>query len=240
MKGKNTTALQFEAEWEQIHADLDEVGLTKAPLEKFLAYIVKVGPPVSETIRMDGRPRKDGAGGYTTRLPESWEECHEVLREIEGVKAGSKAFMAARAAGQGLVAGGQGNYDRQGAFGYDQPKGKGKSKSKGKDSGKGKPQGDGTRGPCYEFRDKGTCKFGDTCRFNHDPQVTGRTPSGALTKAAKAAAKLAGTDPNQGPKPKPQPKPKAGNPDQSAAGKGKDAGGMDPEIQGSRYLGSGT
>ena len=47
-----------------------------------------------------------------------------------------------------------------------------------------------------------------------------------MTKAAKAAAKLAGTDPNQGPKPKPQPKPKAGNPDQSGpAGKGKGAGG---------------
>ena len=74
-----------------MHADLEEVGLGKPPLEKFLAYIVKVGPPTSETIRMDRRPRKDGAGGYTTRLPQTWEECHEVLCEIEGVKAGSKA-----------------------------------------------------------------------------------------------------------------------------------------------------
>ena len=98
-KVRGMSALQFEAEWEQIHADLDEVGLGINPLEKFLAYIVKVGPPVSETIRMDRRPRADGSGGTTTRLPETWEECHEVLCEIEGVKAGSKAFTAARAAG---------------------------------------------------------------------------------------------------------------------------------------------
>jgi hypothetical protein len=36
-KTKGMTALQFEAEWEQIHADLDEVGLSKTPLESSLA-----------------------------------------------------------------------------------------------------------------------------------------------------------------------------------------------------------
>ena len=69
-KTRGMSALQFEAEWEQIHAELDEVGLTINPLEKFLAYIIKVGPQ-SETIRTDRRPRADGAGGLTTRLPES-------------------------------------------------------------------------------------------------------------------------------------------------------------------------
>ncbi len=88
-KTKGMTALQFEASWEQVHADLAEVGLSKSPLEKFLAYIVKVGPPINETIRMDRRPRKDGSGGFTTRLPDTWEECHEVLCEIEGVSGSS-------------------------------------------------------------------------------------------------------------------------------------------------------
>ena len=54
------TALQFEAEWERIHAELQEVGLGKSKLEKFLAYITKVGSPANETIRMDRRPRPDG------------------------------------------------------------------------------------------------------------------------------------------------------------------------------------
>ena len=109
------SALQFEAEWEQINAELGEVGFMINPLDKFLAYIIKVGSQ-SETIRMDRRPRPDGSGGMTTRLPETWEERHEVLCELEGVKAGTKAFTAAMAAGQ--------HTEHTGAFG------KGKRKRK--------------------------------------------------------------------------------------------------------------
>ena len=36
-------------------------------------------------------------GKFTTRLPETWEECHEVLCEVEGAKADTRAFNAARA-----------------------------------------------------------------------------------------------------------------------------------------------
>ena len=104
-KHPKANALQFEAEWEEVHADLDEVGLGVNEREKVLAYIVKVGAPISETIRLDRRPRSDGAGGTTTRLPQTWEECHEVLCELEGVKAGSRAFTAARAAGLKQVQG---------------------------------------------------------------------------------------------------------------------------------------
>ena len=92
------SAHQFEAEWERLHADLAEIGLKNSPLEDFPAYLMKVGPPVSETIRMDRRPKDDGGGGLTTRLPHTWEECHEVLCELESVKAGSRAFQSAGAA----------------------------------------------------------------------------------------------------------------------------------------------
>ena len=188
-KTRGMTALQFEAEWEQVHADLEEVGLEINPLEKFLGYIVKVGTPVSETIRMDRRPRPDGSGGTTTRLPQTWEECHEVLCEIEGVKAGSKAFTAARAAGQRREPdpGADKTWSGAGQDGGKRGKGGGKGKEKGK--------GDGPKSVCYEFRDTGKCKFGDDCRYSHDPKDTGRTRQGALTKAAKkkaaAAAKAA-------------------------------------------------
>ena len=69
---------------------------------------------MSETVRMDRRPRPGGKGGLVTRTPETWEECHEVLVEYETIKAGSKAFNAARAAGltydpSGKGAGGYGN-----------------------------------------------------------------------------------------------------------------------------------
>ena len=89
---------QFEAEWERVHSELEEVGLACGAREKMLAYICKVGP-VSETIRLDRRPRKNSDGTYTTRLPETWEACHEVLCELEGARAGTKAFTAARAGG---------------------------------------------------------------------------------------------------------------------------------------------
>ena len=140
------TSLQHEAEWERIHADLEEAGLGVNAQEKFLAYIVKVGPPLSETIWMDRRPRPDKSGGTTTRLPDTWEECHEVLCEIEGVKAGSKAFANSRAACQvpridrnANKFGGQQNQGFQdGGF-------KGRWKSKGKEKGKQKGKGDGER-----------------------------------------------------------------------------------------------
>mmetsp|Transcript_19858 Transcript_19858/g.45235 ORF Transcript_19858/g.45235 Transcript_19858/m.45235 type:complete len:92 (+) Transcript_19858:88-363(+) len=34
-------------------------------------------------------------------------------------------------------------------------------------SGKGKGGGGGG-GICFDFRDKGSCRFGDNCRFSHD------------------------------------------------------------------------
>jgi len=218
-KTRGMTALQFEAEWEQIHAELEEVGLSLNPLDKFLAYIMKVGPPISETIRMDRRPRPDKSGGTTTRTPETWEECHEVLCEIEGVKAGSRAFSAARAAGlrqhqpETSAAGdgskGGGKHDKKGDKG-------GKKGRDGGDPREGKgPRDPEKKPPCFEFRDTGKCKYGDNCRFSHSPKDTGRTPTGALTKAARKAAAKAGA----GGSPSGQ-----AEADASAAGKGRGRG----------------
>lgn len=39
----------------------------------------------------------------------------------------------------------------------------------------------GGMGPCYEFRDNGSCRYGDQCRFNHGGPANGgeqRRPSG--------------------------------------------------------------
>ena len=47
------TTLQFEARWEELSADLEEVGLGRSELEKYLAYLDKVGPPQGEEIRKD-------------------------------------------------------------------------------------------------------------------------------------------------------------------------------------------
>ena len=98
-KTKWMTALQFEAEWESRAASLEEAGLGKNATGYFLDYIVKVGTAMGENIRMDRRQRPDKSGGTTMRPPETWEEAHAVLREIEGIRAGTKALAGAKAAG---------------------------------------------------------------------------------------------------------------------------------------------
>mmetsp|Transcript_73173 Transcript_73173/g.158297 ORF Transcript_73173/g.158297 Transcript_73173/m.158297 type:complete len:89 (+) Transcript_73173:82-348(+) len=75
-------------------------------------------------------------------------------------------------------------------FARDCPEGGGKGKGKGKkgggggnvdcficggphfardcpEGGGGKSKGKGGGGICYDFRDNGECRFGDTCRFSH-------------------------------------------------------------------------
>ena len=44
VKTKNMTALQFEAAWEECHADLLEAGLPLTEVEKYLDYVEKMGP----------------------------------------------------------------------------------------------------------------------------------------------------------------------------------------------------
>ena len=212
VKTRQMTALQFEAEWEKVHADLEECGLGLSPTEKFLGYIVKVGPPYSESIRMDRRPRPDGNGGIVTRLPETWEECHEVLVEHETIKAGTKAFNAARAAGlhqdpAGKGGGGQGNF--QGGLGGKKGKG-GKGGKKGDDRGPGGGKGEKV---CFQFRDTGSCSRGDVCPFDHVDRNGNK-----VSKKPVAALRPK-------PKPKREPKPKADAQNAESGGaKGKRGG----------------
>ena len=99
-KNKGMSALQFEAKWEEGLRDKEECGLEMSELEKFLAYIEKMGPSLGEEIRKDRRPRPDNAGGATTRPPRTWEEAHEVLVELENLRAGTRAATQSRAGGQ--------------------------------------------------------------------------------------------------------------------------------------------
>ena len=69
-KTKGMSALQFEAEWERLQSDLDEVGLGLSSLDKKIQYILKIGP-VADQVRMDRRPRPNSVGEMVVRLPES-------------------------------------------------------------------------------------------------------------------------------------------------------------------------
>ena len=146
-KGRNMNALQFEAKWEELLADLEECGLGKTELDKFLAYVEKMGPQVGEEIRKDRRPRLDGTGGLTTRAPKSWEEAHEVLVELENPRAGTKAQASNRAGG---------------IEGYTSTPPWQKTKEKGEG-----------KGICYRFRDNGKCDRPD-CPYEHQKGGKGK------------------------------------------------------------------
>ena len=80
-KVKGMTAWQFEAAWERCLYDLSLYKLEPSAEMKFIDYLAKIGPFLSEENLKDRRNRPDGAGGMSTRPPQTWEEAHEVLAE---------------------------------------------------------------------------------------------------------------------------------------------------------------
>ena len=91
-KTKGMKALQFEAKWEACLSELAAVGLPRSTYDKYLDYFDKIGVQLGESVRIDRRPRPDGAGGMVTRPPETWEEAHFVVIELEGIRQGTKAI----------------------------------------------------------------------------------------------------------------------------------------------------
>ena len=83
------TALQFEAEFVKAITGLEKVGLPLSKREKFLGYVEKVTAKTGEEIRRDRRQYEEN-GGSVIRLAETWEEAHEVLVELEGIRSGTK------------------------------------------------------------------------------------------------------------------------------------------------------
>ena len=99
----------------------------------------KVGPHANEEIRRDARVRHDNAGGTTFRDPNTWEEAHEVVVELEKLRRGTGAYSKLSGAMTSNT---------------DHASGGGKGGKKGK--GNGAEQ----RGVCYDMRDRGTCPRG--------------------------------------------------------------------------------
>ncbi len=151
-KVRGMSALEFETKFIKLTAQLERIGFALSEKEKHMSYLEKVGMPISETIRMDRRQRPDRSGGTTERLAETWEEAHAVLVEVEAVKAGSRMLV-------------------------DPP-----NTSAPQNRAGGRGRGSPAPFACHNMRDRGTCKFGDECKFSHDPKVV---------EAAKDPAKRA-------------------------------------------------
>ena len=84
------TALEFGTKFIKFSTELEGVGLPLNSKEKYMSYIEKVGVQMGETIRLDRRQREDTDGWWSERLPETWEEAHAVLVEVEAARLGTK------------------------------------------------------------------------------------------------------------------------------------------------------
>ncbi len=95
-KGK-LTAYQFETLWEEHLSERAEVGLGCTAREYLLQYYRKIGPTLAKEVRKDKRFRPDGSGSgkEVFRGVATWEEAHEVVKEIEAMTAGQKAISNA-------------------------------------------------------------------------------------------------------------------------------------------------
>ena len=210
---KHMSALQFEAAWEEVHAELEEIGLGKTPLEKYLEYVEKMGPALGEEIRKDRRPRPDGAGGTSIRPPKTWEEAHAVHVELENLRIGTRAI-----AGKGAPQKQSYADDDNHAAGFGDGKNGGKDR-KGKGESKGKKGKDGVKGICFEMRDKGNCSKGDACLYDHDRE---RVREARLAKSGTTAIKpKAKAEPKPPPEQEQEAAPQSGNPIPGLKGKKK-------------------
>jgi hypothetical protein len=170
-RNRHMTALEFGTKFIKISTQLEGIGLPMNTKEKYMSYIEKVGVDMGQTIRLDRRQREDENGWWSERLPETWEEAHEVLIEREAVLSGSRNLKEVE----------QNTYPDP----YVGQRGGGIDNGKGKGKGKGKAV-------CYNMRDRGVCAHEDHCRFSHDPKeiAQSRKDKGKEDKRGKILCKF--------------------------------------------------
>ena len=59
--------------------------MIREPQERLIDYYKKIDQNIAKDIRRGQRPRPNGSGELTDRVPETWEEAHEVHKEIEAL-----------------------------------------------------------------------------------------------------------------------------------------------------------
>ena len=69
--------------WGARNRELERVGLGLLPKQKYTQHLLKVGKDYAEAVRSDRRARPDRSGAETIRRPETWDEAHQVVVELE-------------------------------------------------------------------------------------------------------------------------------------------------------------
>ena len=156
-KGK-MTGHQFEPLFEASVTELETVGLGKSKRELYLSYLRKMPAHLQKEIRIDKRL---WAGETQLRGPQTWEEAHRVVLEVEQREATHRATANAV-------------YSTETERQQQPPK---KEPKKPKEPKAPKQQvlaaTEGTNGKklCFHYRDHGTCPWGDKCHYSHDKEL---------------------------------------------------------------------
>ena len=156
-KGK-MTGHQFEPLFEASVTELETVGLGKSKRELYLSYLRKMPAHLQKEIRSDKRL---WAGETQLRGPQTWEEAHRVVLEVEQREATHRATANAV-------------YSTETEREQQPPK---KEPKKPKEPKAPKQQvlaaTEGTNGKklCFHYRDHGTCPWGDKCHYSHDKEL---------------------------------------------------------------------
>jgi len=122
-----------------------------------------------ERISVPQNHEKGSGKGFAFVDMQSADDVQKALDKIGNVEiCGRPVSMREKNADKGK---GKGKDDRRGRD--DDRRGGGRYDDRG-DEGKGKRGGKRQRsdpGECYDYRDEGNCRFGDSCRFTHDGEV---------------------------------------------------------------------
>ena len=112
---------------------------------------------MSKDVRRDKRFRPDGSGGTVFRSVATWEEAHEVVKELEETAVGQRALN---------------NSTFAHGSGRDRPtKTKKADKIHAQDDVHGERLEKDLKKVCFDMRDRGTCSRGKECKYVHDAVI---------------------------------------------------------------------
>ncbi|CAK0832647.1 unnamed protein product [Prorocentrum cordatum] len=190
------SALEFQATFENIAAEMELAGMGKSDRDLLLGYLALIPPAHRAEVLKDRRVYQRSGAQPEVRGAETWREAHRVLLKLEEAESSAKALVAAMR-DSGTCARGDAcrfSHDRAAiAESRRTKKDATGPKGKGADGKKGKGSDDGGEGGlksqlCLQFL-RGACsKSEKDCKFSHSGKAAQKVIAAVYAGAAAAKA----------------------------------------------------